>query len=164
MEARITSAEQNSSVTEANRAGWNLIADRRPGVPVERFRRGEVCLEDFERRLAGDLVEIDLIYLSWGALCWAPDLGVLAGIIAGRLRPGGAVLICEHHPAWEVLAVRDEGVLTVAGDYFGRGRPNPEQDDAKRPAGARGEAGAPPFAAFVWPVSDVVKATKHVQP
>jgi hypothetical protein len=59
---------------------------------------------------------------------------------------------------WEVLAVREAGRLAVAGDYFGRERPNAEQDDAKRPIGARGEPDAPPFSAFVWPVSDVVMA------
>jgi hypothetical protein len=57
-----------------------------------------------------------------------------------------------------VLAVRAEGGLAVAGDYFGRGRPNVHQDDAKRPTGARGEPDAPAFSAFVWPVSDVVMA------
>lgn len=75
VEARITSAEQISSVTEANRAGWNLIADRRPAVPVERFRRGEVCLEDFERRLAGDVTGRRVLQLACSSgdevLSWA---------------------------------------------------------------------------------------------
>ncbi|WP_433382598.1 class I SAM-dependent methyltransferase [Actinoplanes sp. CA-142083] len=105
----------------------------------------------------GDLVELDLVYLSWGAICWVPDLAAFAGMVAARLRPGGAVLLCDHHPVWEVLAVH-EGGLTLAGDYFGRERPNAVQDDAKRPIGARGEPDPPPFSAFVWPVSDVVMA------
>jgi len=104
------------------------------------------------------LTDFDLVYLSWGALCWVPDLAVLADAIATRLRPGGAVLMCEHHPVWEVLAVRGENRLAVVGDYFGRERPNVDQDDAKRPTGARGEAGTPTFLPFVWPVSDVVMA------
>lgn len=213
MDPRIT------AITEANRAGWNRIAHRRSGLPVERFRDGAICLEEFERDLAGDvtgrrvlqlacsfgdevlswanlgataigvdisdvavdmararaaeagiaadfrradmfdlpadLVELDLVYLSWGAICWVPDLSTFAGIVAARLRPGGALLMSDHHPAWEVLAVRGENILTVAGDYFGRARPNTAQDDAKRPIGAVGE---PPFASFVWPVSDVVMA------
>jgi 2-polyprenyl-3-methyl-5-hydroxy-6-metoxy-1,4-benzoquinol methylase len=108
--------------------------------------------------LPEELADFDLIYLSWGALCWVPDLAILAGVIAGRLRPGGALLLCEHHPVWEVLAVRGDNQLAVAGDYFGRERPNVDQDDAKRPEGARGEPGAPAFLPFVWPVSDVVMA------
>jgi hypothetical protein len=57
-----------------------------------------------------------------------------------------------------VLGVRGDNHLAVAGDYFGRGAPNRDQDDAKRPAGARGEPDAPEFTAFVWPVGDVVMA------
>ena len=216
MEAR------NETVTEANRASWNLIAPHRSGVAIERLRGGEVFLEDFERQLAGDvsgrrvvhlacsygdevlswanlgaratgvdisdvaiakararaaeagidadfrradlldppgdLVELDLVYLSWGAICWVPDLTGFATMVAGRLRAGGAVLICDHHPAWEVLSVRDAGRLAVVGDYFGRGRPQTDHDDAKLPQGARGEPAAPRFSTFVWPVSDVVMA------
>ena len=55
-----------------------------------------------------------------------------------------------------MLTVRGENHLTVTGDYFGRGEPGNFSDDAKQPTGARGEAEAPKFAAFVWPVSDVV--------
>jgi SAM-dependent methyltransferase len=208
--------------TEANRTSWNLIAPRRSGIAIERLRAGEVCLEDFERQLAGDvtgrrvvhlacsygdevlswanlgaratgvdlsdvavatartraaeagidadfrradmldppadLVELDLLYLSWGAICWVPDLTAFATMAAARLRPGGAVLLCDHHPAWEVLSVRDAGRLAIVGDYFGRGRPRTDHDDAKLPQGARGEPDAPPFSTFVWPVSDVVMA------
>jgi len=124
---------------------------REAGIVAD-FRRADM----FD--LPADLTGLDLIYLSWGVLCWVPDLTAWAGILAGRLRPGGAVLLCDHHPAWEVLAVRGENGLAVAGDYFGRGNPTVEQDDAKRPRGARGEADAPAFTSFVWPVSDVVMA------
>ena len=64
----------------------------------------------------------------------------------------------DHHPIWEVLAVRGENHLAVAGDYFGRNTPRDETDDAKRPVGAQGNAQSPPFSAFVWPTSDVVMA------
>lgn len=106
--------------------------------------------------LPAELTDLDLIYLSFGVICWVPDLDVLAGIIARRLRQNGSVLICDHHPLWEVLTVRGDNRLTVTSDYFGRGRPRDPPDDAKRPAGARGHADPPQFAAFVWPVSDVV--------
>jgi 2-polyprenyl-3-methyl-5-hydroxy-6-metoxy-1,4-benzoquinol methylase len=106
--------------------------------------------------LPAGLTGLDLIYLSWGAICWAPDLDVLAGIIAERLRPQGSVLISDHHPLWEVLTVRGENHLTITGDYFGRATPRNSPDKAKQPTGARGETEAPSFAAFVWPVSDVV--------
>jgi SAM-dependent methyltransferase len=132
-------------------------------VEYAKRRAAEAGIEaDFRRAdmfdLPDDLVELDLIYLSWGVICWVPDLAVFSGIVSARLRRGGAVLMCDHHPAWEVLAVRGDNRLAVAGDYFGRGAPTAEQDDAKRPSGARGDAGAPPFSTFVWPISDVVMA------
>jgi len=106
------------------------------------------------------LSELDLIYLSWGAICWAPDLDALAAVITERLRPHGSVLISDHHPLWEILTVRGENELTVTGDYFGRGVPRNSPDATKQPIGARqqDEDDVPPFAAFVWPVSDVVMA------
>ena len=67
-------------------------------------------------------------------------------------------MMSDHHPIWEVLAVRGDNHLAVAGDYFGRGTARDDTDDAKRPVGARGDAQAPPFSAFVWPTSDVVMA------
>lgn len=86
-----------------------------------------------------------MIYFSWGVICWVPDLHGFARILAERLRHGGTVLMADHHPIWEVLAVRANNQLAVAGDHFGRGRPAAEQDDGKRPVGARGEPEAPPF-------------------
>ena len=106
--------------------------------------------------LPAELTDLDLIYLSWGAICWAPDLDVLAGIIAQRLRPRGSALICDHHPLWEVLSVRGENHLAVTRDFFGRGTPSTSPDRLKQPLGARDDPEAPSFAAFVWPVSDVV--------
>jgi SAM-dependent methyltransferase len=105
-----------------------------------------------------DLIDLDLIYLSWGVICWVPNLNEFALIVAERLRCGGALLMADQHPLWEVLAVRGNNHLAVAGSYFGRGTPTAEQDDAKRPVGARGEDEVPSFSAFVWPTSDVVMA------
>jgi SAM-dependent methyltransferase len=107
--------------------------------------------------LPDDLTDIDLFYLSWGAICWVPDLEKFATHLAGRLKPGGAVLLCDHHPIWEILATDDDDHLTIAGDYFGRQNPNTVQHREKRPQGAEDET----FQPFVWPVSDVVMAFVH---
>ena len=108
--------------------------------------------------LPADLVDIDLIYFSWGAICWVPDLTRFAEIIASRLRVGGAVLAADHHPLWEVVSVRDAATLEVKADYFGRTTPNATDDDAKRPIGAHHDRDVPPATSFVWPVSDVITA------
>ncbi|MGW5363278.1 class I SAM-dependent methyltransferase [Actinopolymorpha pittospori] len=112
------------------------------------------------RFLAADMYEIpaelrdfDVIYASWGVVCWLPDLDRWAQIIVDRLRSGGTFLLGEHHPIWEVLGVRPDGVQ-VTVDYFGRGQPTEQAyDQAKRPTGSIPETH---FDAFVWPVSDVV--------
>ena len=145
---------------------WANLGARATGVDISdvaitiaRGRAAEAGIAaDFRRAdmldLPDDLTDIDLFYLSWGAICWVPDLTAWATLLAARTRPGGAVLLCDHHPVWEVLAVRAANALGVAGDYFGRGRPNTGQDAAKRPQGATTETLQP----FVWPISDVVMA------
>jgi SAM-dependent methyltransferase len=112
------------------------------------------CADMFD--LPPELNDLDLIYLSWGAICWAPDLDAFAKTVTERLAVDGSVLLCDHHPLWEALTVRRENHLTITGDYFGRSTPRNSPDEAKQPIGARGEAEAPTFDAFVWPVSDVV--------
>jgi 2-polyprenyl-3-methyl-5-hydroxy-6-metoxy-1,4-benzoquinol methylase len=134
-------------------------------IAIERAREKAALADiqaEFRRAdmydLPADLTDLDLIYFSWGAICWAPDLDLLARTLTARLRPGGSILLADHHPIWEVLAVRGDNHLAVAGDYFGRTTPTQDTDDSKRPVGARGTANPPPFSAFVWPVSDVVMA------
>ena len=106
--------------------------------------------------LPAELTGFDLIYLSWGAICWVPDLAVFAQLVAERLAPGGSVLLADHHPIWEVLAVRGPNHLTVTADYFGRSTPRATIDNAKLPTGARDNPAAPDFTAFIWPPSDII--------
>jgi 2-polyprenyl-3-methyl-5-hydroxy-6-metoxy-1,4-benzoquinol methylase len=119
------------------------------GIAVD-FRQADI----FD--LPADLTGFDLIYCSWGAICWVPDLAVFAAILADRLRSGGSVLLAEHHPVWEILAVRGSDHLAVRGNYFSRTAPRTEIDNAKLPTGARDTPNAPEFSSFVWPTSDVV--------
>ncbi|HZX01655.1 class I SAM-dependent methyltransferase [Kribbella sp.] len=121
------------------------------GIPADFVRADMLALPP-------SLTGFDLIYLSWGAVCWLPDLDVFAESVAARLSPGGSVLIAEHHPAWETLAVRGPNQLEVIADYFGRSTPLAAVDNAKRPTGARDNPDAPAFKAFIWPPSDVITA------
>ncbi len=108
--------------------------------------------------LPGDLTDLDLIYLSWGAICWVPDLTIWARVIATRLRPGGAVLVADHHPLWEVLSVATPNTLTPTANYFSRTTPRPTIDNPKLPTGARDTAAPPAFTAYIWPPSDIITA------
>lgn len=103
--------------------------------------------------LPADLGPFDVVYSSWGVVCWLPDLAQWAGVITRCLKDGGLFLLCEHHPVWEVLAIAN-GTLQVTVDYFGRATPTwQEYDEAKRPVGWTSEL---EVASFTWPVSDVV--------
>jgi len=41
----------------------------------------------------------DLVYVTWGALCWLPDVARWAQIVAHFLKPGGFLYHAEGHPA-----------------------------------------------------------------
>jgi SAM-dependent methyltransferase len=132
------------------------------GVQIAQATAAEARLD--ARFIAADIYDLpaelghfDVVYMSWGGICWMPDLRCWAEIVAGHLRPGGTFGLFEHHPIWEILAVRDGGIA-LAGDYFGHaGRDQQEADPAKRPAGWKPGADAH-LTSFVWPVSQVVMA------
>ena len=103
--------------------------------------------------LPPDLGRFDILYMSWGAICWMPDLSQWARIIGTHLRPGGSLALFEHHPVWEILSVHD-GQLMLDGDYFGRGpRDMRHTGPAKQPTGATDGI---ELTSFVWPISDVL--------
>ncbi|WP_158742808.1 class I SAM-dependent methyltransferase [Acidisphaera sp. L21] len=45
----------------------------------------------------------DLVYITWGTICWLPDVVEWARIIAYFLRPGGRLYFADFHPAATVL-------------------------------------------------------------
>ena len=45
----------------------------------------------------------DLVYVTWGAINWLPDIRRWAEIVAFFLRPGGTLYLAEGHPAALVL-------------------------------------------------------------
>jgi SAM-dependent methyltransferase len=64
----------------------------------------------------------DLVFASWGTICWLPDLSGWARVIAHFLRPGGAFLFAEAHPVARVFEeepVRD-GLPGWGVPYFHR--------------------------------------------
>jgi SAM-dependent methyltransferase len=104
-----------------------------------------------------DLIDLDLIHISWGGVNWAPDIGAWARIVAARLRPGGAVLISEMHPLWFTLSVTGDNALTVRADYFERAAIPTTWDPSKEPVGGR-DRDAPVLRSFVWSLGAMVTA------
>ena len=61
----------------------------------------------------------DLVYTGVGALCWLPDIGRWAQVVAGLLRPGGRLFLREGHPVlWALPDPRPDGLLTLEHPYF----------------------------------------------
>lgn len=76
----------------------------------------------------------DIVYISVGVLGWMPDLAVFFTELENLLRPGGALLIYEHHPVlmmvkpgptgeeieWELSYFTTEPYVETGGlDYYG---------------------------------------------
>jgi len=51
----------------------------------------------------GEPDAFDLVFITWGTICWLPDITRWAEIIAHFLKPGGALYFAEAHPAALVL-------------------------------------------------------------
>ncbi len=75
------------------------------GLPV-RFVEGDV--HDARALLKG---AFDLVYVTWGALCWLPDMARWARVVGSLLAPGGALYLAESHPA--LNALEQEGARLV---------------------------------------------------
>lgn len=71
---------------------------RRSGVGAE-----FVCanLYDFDR---GPADPFDIVFASYGTLCWLPDLRRWAEIVATNLAPGGEFCLVEFHPIYDILS------------------------------------------------------------
>lgn len=42
--------------------------------------------------------QFDVVFTSYGAISWLPDLYPWARVIAGALKPGGLFFVADHHP------------------------------------------------------------------
>ncbi|HKW19798.1 MAG TPA: class I SAM-dependent methyltransferase [Ktedonobacterales bacterium] len=64
--------------------------------------------------------QFDIVFASYGALCWLPDLTRWAAIAARYLRPGGTFLLVEMHPCAMMLeSLHADGLsFRVHGSYF----------------------------------------------
>ena len=64
----------------------------------------------------------DLVYTGIGALCWLPDIGRWAQVVAALLRPGGRLFMREGHPMlWTLADPRPDGLVVVEFPYFETG-------------------------------------------
>ncbi|MBN1430262.1 MAG: methyltransferase domain-containing protein [Anaerolineae bacterium] len=68
--------------------------------------------------------QFDIVFTSYGVLCWLPDIPRWAQVVARYLKPGGIFYIVEFHPFAYVFD--DEAKtpdLSVRYPYFGKSEP-----------------------------------------
>jgi SAM-dependent methyltransferase len=58
----------------------------------------------------------DLVFVTWGTICWLPDLTVWAHVIATVLAPGGELYLADAHPGFMLMEERD-GKLEPTYDF-----------------------------------------------
>ncbi|MBT8068982.1 MAG: class I SAM-dependent methyltransferase [Gammaproteobacteria bacterium] len=85
-----------------------------------------VCSDiyNFKRMDSGPF---EIVFTSYGAICWLPDVQRWAEVVAANLAVGGTFYIVEFHPVYDLLAgysyftkpepdVEEEGTYTENGD------------------------------------------------
>lgn len=88
----------------------------------------------------------DIVFTSYGTVCWLPDLTRWAKVIADNLAPGGTFYMAEFHPIYDLL----EGY-----SYFTLDEPDIEEGGTYT---ENGEALKATFANWSHPLSSVINA------
>jgi len=111
------------------------------------------------RAAIGEPASFDLVYVTWGAIIWLPDIAEWARIAAHFLKPGGSLYLAEVHPAALVLDDRvpePDGRPGWFAPYFHQGALEVDEerdymDPEARLANTRTHQ-------FMHPLADVVTA------
>ncbi len=104
-----------------------------PAIDAARDLARELDLAANARFLCADVYDLrahlpepasfDRIFVSWGALCWLPDLRAWARVVAHFLRPGGYLALADAHPAAYVFDdanATPDGMPGWYAPYLGR--------------------------------------------
>ncbi len=75
----------------------------------------ECAVYDLPDHLDG---QFDIVFTSYGALLWLPDMQLWADIVKRYLKPGGRFCLAEFHPNWHGL---DWNSLAMTYPYFNPG-------------------------------------------
>jgi SAM-dependent methyltransferase len=82
-------------------------------IAAARTLANELGLADRARFIEADVYDavqaipsphdFDLVFVTWGAITWLPDIARWARIVATMLRPGGQLYLAEGHPIAHVF-------------------------------------------------------------
>jgi SAM-dependent methyltransferase len=78
-------------------------------IDAARRLASELGLADRARFVQADLYDapaaipeaaaFDMVFVTWGAICWLPDIRRWAEIVARFLKPGGSLYLADAHPS-----------------------------------------------------------------
>lgn len=88
----------------------------------------------------------DIVFTSYGAICWLPDLAKWADVIASNLKMGGTFYMVEFHPVNDLIA---------GYSYFSPNAPDVEEEATYTENGAGVVA---KLATWTHPLSNVINA------
>jgi SAM-dependent methyltransferase len=104
-----------------------------PAINAARRLANELGLADRARFVHADLYDapaaipeaatFDMVFVTWGAICWLSDIYRWAEIVWHFLKPGGSLYLAEAHPAAMVLddaAALPDGRPGLFAPYFSR--------------------------------------------
>lgn len=102
----------------------------------------------------------DLVYTSWGSICWLPDIALWARTVAFFLRPGGALYFADAHPVAYVFDDQGAAGPELRPDWFTPylGREAVPYDDPTDYANPGTRLTHSRQVNWVHPVSDIVNA------
>ena len=99
----------------------------------------------------------DMVYVTWGAINWLPDMARWAAVVAALLKPGGTLYLLEGHPA---LLTLDEKTpeLRPAFDWRTPMDAPVTMDESSTYTGDTTPIAHPTTHEWVHPLSDIVNA------
>lgn len=118
-------AQRGATVTGLDFSGEAIAAARALTAELglgERARFVQADLYDAPEAIARPAA-FDVVYTSWGATCWLPDIARWARIVAGFLKPGGRLYYADAHPAayvFDDLTRLSDGRPGYFAPYFAR--------------------------------------------
>lgn len=104
-----------------------------------------VCTDVYTFQRSG-AAPYDIVFTSYGTICWLPDLSRWAQVIASNLAIGGRFYIVDFHPVYDLLA---------GYSYFTKHEPDIDEEGTytENSSDAIGK-----FAAWAHPISSVITA------
>lgn len=98
--------------------------------------------------------QFDMVYSTWGTICWLPDVKRWAKVVADMLAPGGSFYFLDSHPSAQVLDQRDAHLEPT----YGWRTPMSSPDVSEEAQSYTGDAHKEAVTMYNWihPLSDII--------